>query len=103
QSRIRTHMEDRETSERKTDNLYKKLQELFSQLSVTLGTDYGQPTTATFDKVMSRVIAAIQFSSTVRLITENSYVDRSRICHPLIPMFLTSLSCIIPNSQNCES
>ncbi|CAF1686323.1 unnamed protein product [Rotaria magnacalcarata] len=55
QSRIRTHMEDRETSERKTDNLYKKLQELFSQLSVTLGTDYGQPTTATFDKVMSRV------------------------------------------------
>ncbi|CAF3494707.1 unnamed protein product [Rotaria sordida] len=55
QSRIRTHMEERETSERKTDTLNKKLQELFSQLSVTLGTDYGQPTTVAFDKVMTRV------------------------------------------------
>ncbi|CAF2393713.1 unnamed protein product [Rotaria sp. Silwood2] len=55
QSRIRTHMEERETSERKTDTLNKKLQELFSQLSVTLGADYGQSNTAAFDKVMTRV------------------------------------------------
>jgi hypothetical protein len=48
-------MEERETSERKMDALHKKLQELFSQLSVTLGSDYGQTSTAAFDKVMNRV------------------------------------------------
>lgn len=48
-------MEEREESERKTDGLYKKLQELFSSLSVTLGGDFGQPTTTSFDKLMTRV------------------------------------------------
>lgn len=48
-------MDERETNERKTDHLQKKMQELFSQLSVTLGTDYGQPSSAAFDKVISRV------------------------------------------------
>ena len=48
-------MEEREASERKTDALYKKLQELFSQLNVTLEGDFGQPTTTTFDNLMARV------------------------------------------------
>ncbi len=48
-------MEERETSERKRDVLDKKLHELFSQLSVTLGSDYGPASTAAFDKVMNRV------------------------------------------------
>jgi hypothetical protein len=48
-------MEERETGERKTDGLHKKLQELFGQLSVTLGHDCGHPTTASFDKLMTRV------------------------------------------------
>jgi hypothetical protein len=48
-------MEEREASERKTDGLHKKVQELFSQLSVTLGTEYGHPSAAAFDKLISRV------------------------------------------------
>jgi hypothetical protein len=49
-------MEERETSERRTDGLHKKVQELFSQLSVTLGSEYGSTTnSAAFDKVISRV------------------------------------------------
>ncbi len=48
-------MEEREASERKTDGLQKKLQELFASLSVTLGGDYGLANTAAFDKVITRV------------------------------------------------
>ncbi|CAF3376872.1 unnamed protein product [Rotaria sp. Silwood1] len=55
QSRIRTHMEEREASERKTDGLYKKLQELFSQLNVTLGGDFGQPTATSFDNLLTKI------------------------------------------------
>ncbi|CAF2796990.1 unnamed protein product [Rotaria sp. Silwood2] len=55
QSRIRTHMEEREASERKTEGLHKKLQELFSQLNVTLGGDFGQPTATSFDNLMARI------------------------------------------------
>ena len=47
--------EEREANERKTESLYRKLQELFAQLSVTLGTDYGQPNPAAFDKLITRV------------------------------------------------
>ncbi|CAF3690001.1 unnamed protein product [Rotaria socialis] len=55
QSRVRTHMEEREASERKTEGLHNKLQELFSQLSVTLGGEFGQPTAASFDNLMARI------------------------------------------------
>jgi len=48
-------MEEREASERKTQGLHRKLQELFSSLSVTLGGDYEQGNTAAFDKVITRV------------------------------------------------
>ena len=48
-------MEERENSERKTGGLNKRLQELFASLSVTLGEDYGQPNTSSFDKVLTRV------------------------------------------------
>jgi len=48
-------MEEREASERKTEGLFKKLQELFASLNVSLGGDFGQPTTASFEKLMSRV------------------------------------------------
>jgi hypothetical protein len=48
-------MEEREASERKTEALQKKLQELFSSLNVTLGGDYGQPTTASFEKLFTCV------------------------------------------------
>jgi len=48
-------MEKREKSERKTQSLNRKLQELFSSLSVTLGGDYEQGNTAAFDKVINRV------------------------------------------------
>lgn len=48
-------MEDREGIERRTGNLLNKLQELFVQLGVTTGTDFGQPSAAAFDKLMNRV------------------------------------------------
>ncbi len=48
-------MEEREASERKTEGLQKKLQELFASLHVTLGGDFGQPTTASFEKLMHKV------------------------------------------------
>ena len=48
-------MEEREASERKTEGLHHKLQELFGSLGVTLGGDFGQPTTASFDKLMTKV------------------------------------------------
>jgi len=48
-------MEEREASERKTDVFQKKLQELFSQLNVTLTGDFGQPTATSFDNLMARV------------------------------------------------
>ena len=52
---FRLHMEEREASERKTDSFYKKLQELFSQLNVTLTGDFGQPTPGSFDGIMAKV------------------------------------------------
>ncbi|CAF4033319.1 unnamed protein product [Adineta steineri] len=55
EARVRTHMEEREASERKMDVLQKKLQELFAQLSVTLEHNYGQPSAASFETVMSRI------------------------------------------------
>jgi hypothetical protein len=48
-------MEEREASERKTESLQKKLQELFSSLNITLGGDYGQPSNASFEKLMTYV------------------------------------------------
>ncbi len=48
-------MEERETSERKTEGFQKKLQELFASLNVTLGGDFGQPTAVSFDKLIARV------------------------------------------------
>ena len=48
-------MEEREASERKIENLQKKLQELFATLSVTVGADFGISDTGVFDKVISRV------------------------------------------------
>ena len=48
-------MEEREASERKTEALQKKLQELFAQLKVTLGGDFEQPITASLDKLMVKV------------------------------------------------
>jgi hypothetical protein len=48
-------MEEREASERKTEALDKKLQELFAQLHVTLGGDFGHPTTTSLDKLMKKV------------------------------------------------
>ena len=52
---FRTHMEEREASERKTEGLYKKLQELFSRVSSTMGGDLGQPGPASFDLLMTKV------------------------------------------------
>ena len=48
-------MEERETSERKCESLNRKLRELFGQLGVTLGTNYEEPTTIAFDRIMTRV------------------------------------------------
>ena len=48
-------MDEREVSERRTDGLYKKLQELFSNLSVTLGGDLGQPVMTSFDNLSTKV------------------------------------------------
>jgi len=48
-------MEERETSERKTEGFQKKLQELFASLNVTLGGDFGQPAAVSFDKLITRV------------------------------------------------
>ncbi|UJR10679.1 hypothetical protein I4U23_014873 [Adineta vaga] len=55
QARVRLHMEERETSERKTETFHRKLQELFSQMNVTLTGDFGQPTTTSFDGLMTRI------------------------------------------------
>lgn len=48
-------MEERETNERKSEGLHRRLNELFTSLSVTLGGDYGQGDAAAFDKLISRV------------------------------------------------
>ena len=48
-------MEERETNERKFDGLHRRLHELFTSLSVTLGGDYGHGDAAAFDKVITRV------------------------------------------------
>lgn len=52
---LRKHIEEREASERKTESLNKKLQELFSHLNVTIGGDLGQPSSTSFDNLMARV------------------------------------------------
>ncbi|CAF4531596.1 unnamed protein product, partial [Didymodactylos carnosus] len=54
QSRIRTHMEERETSERKTEGLNKKLHELFSQLNIIFGADCGVPTPAALENLKTK-------------------------------------------------
>ncbi|CAF1028886.1 unnamed protein product [Adineta ricciae] len=66
QSRVRLHMEEREASERKTESFYKKLQELFSQLNVTLTGDFGQPTPGSFDGVMTKITAIAAESTTLK-------------------------------------
>lgn len=53
QSRLRTHRDEREASETKIDAYQKKLQELFSTLQTTLSTDFGQVSTASFDKLLT--------------------------------------------------
>ena len=58
-------MEEREASERKTDGLQKKLQELFSSLKITLGGDLGQPTTTSFDKLMT--VVSVKDSKQIRV------------------------------------
>ena len=48
-------MEDREASERKTEALQNKLQDLFISLNITLIGDYGQPSAASLEKLMTYV------------------------------------------------
>lgn len=55
QSRLRTHMEEREASERKVETYQKKLQELFSTLQTTLSIEFGQVTTCSFDQLVTIV------------------------------------------------
>ncbi|CAF1133168.1 unnamed protein product [Adineta steineri] len=52
---MRTHIEEREASERKTEALQRKLQELFSQLKITVTGDFAQPTPASFDILITKV------------------------------------------------
>lgn len=55
-------MEEREASERKSEILQKKLQELFSALNITIGTEYGQITPASFDKLITQVTTIVPCS-----------------------------------------
>lgn len=48
-------MEEREASERKSEYLHKRLQELFSRLSITLEHDLPITGTAAFDLLMNKV------------------------------------------------
>ncbi|CAF1598460.1 unnamed protein product, partial [Didymodactylos carnosus] len=66
QSRIRTHMEERESSERKTEGLNKKLHELFAQLNVILGPDYGVPTPMALENLKTKVIIKISLADYVK-------------------------------------
>ena len=59
-SSSRIHLEEREASERKSDALLKKLQELFAALSLSIGGDYGQITTASFDKLLTKVTILVE-------------------------------------------
>jgi hypothetical protein len=63
-------MEERETSERKTEALQKKLQDLFLSLNITLVGDYGQPSTASLEKLMTYVS---QFQYRRRIFIENYF------------------------------
>ena len=55
-------MEEREASERKSDTLQKKLQDLFSALNITIATEYGQITPASFDKLITQVTMIVPCS-----------------------------------------
>lgn len=48
-------MDEREKIEEERDSLIKKLHEVFAQLGITLGTDFGDINTAAFDKLIERV------------------------------------------------
>ena len=67
-------MEEREASERKMEGLNRKLQELFSSFSVTLGGDYGLGNTTAFDKVISRVSMCLSSIETSDLTRRNQSV-----------------------------
>ncbi|CAF1245039.1 unnamed protein product, partial [Adineta ricciae] len=90
QTRIRAHMEEREVNERKMDVLHKKLQELFAQLSVTLGHDYGQPSTLAFETVINRIAdinaenillkgKMVKLEETNKLLEQDSQTNRATI------------------------
>ncbi|CAF1676667.1 unnamed protein product, partial [Adineta ricciae] len=90
QTRIRAHMEEREVNERKMDALHKKLQELFAQLSVTLGHDYGQPSTLAFETVINRIAdinaenillkgKMVKLEETNKLLEQDSQTNRATI------------------------
>lgn len=48
-------MMEREGSERRSESLLKKFQDLFMHLSSTLGADLGQPSVTAFDTVVAKV------------------------------------------------
>ena len=52
---FRVHMEEKEHLERKSGVLMNRLQDLFMQLGVTLGTDFGQSHSSAFEKLVTRV------------------------------------------------
>ena len=59
-------MEQRECHERKSDGVHRRVQELFTSLSVTLGGNYGENDAAGFEKVINRVrfpLWSLRFSS----------------------------------------
>ena len=61
-------MEEREMNERKTGGLMGKVQELFVQLGVTLGTDFGQVHSSAFEKLTTRVsvdLISVAFERTI--------------------------------------
>ncbi|CAF3907511.1 unnamed protein product [Adineta steineri] len=66
QSRVRTHIEEREASERKTEALQRKLQELFSQLKITVTGDFAQPTPASFDILITKITEICAENTTLR-------------------------------------
>lgn len=51
----RDYIEQREFGERKNSYLQTKLQGLFASLNVTLGENYGEPSSASFDLVLTKV------------------------------------------------
>ena len=58
-------MEEREAYERRNDGLTKKLQELFAQLGMTLGTDFGLANVGSSDILMNRVRQSVESISLI--------------------------------------